>query len=121
MLVGQAEELAHRLRAGFTHRLEQPFGHGAEQFLRLQVEGRLRQTWVAPVEQGGAQEVQPADRPVKQIPDNRLGEGILGEVVKEALDHGRGMLFARRENPSARGQVERLILPRRNVHPPRSV
>ena len=48
----------------------------AEQAVRALLDravNRLRQARVAAVQQRGAQQVQPADGPVQQGPDNRLG------------------------------------------------
>ncbi len=76
VLVGQGEELAHGLGTGCTHGLEQPFHHGAEQLVRLQVQRRLHETGVAPVQQVGAEQLQPTGRPVQERPDDRLGGRI---------------------------------------------
>ena len=73
MLVGQREKLAHRPGAGVAQRLEQPFRHGAEQFVGLQVQRRLRQARIAPVQQSGTQQMKSSDRPVEQGTDDRLG------------------------------------------------
>ena len=102
MLVGQREELAHGPGAGLAQRLEQPFHHGAEQLVGLQVQRRLRQARIAPVQQGGAQQVQSADGPVEQRPDDRLGGRIPAQLVEVALDHGGGVLFAHRATHRSR-------------------
>jgi hypothetical protein len=49
LLFGQSEELAHGPGTGLAQRLEQPFRHGAEQFVGLHVQrrdgsSRLRQS-----------------------------------------------------------------------------
>ncbi len=93
MLVGQGEELAHGPGAGLAQGLEQPFRHGAEQFVGLQVQRRLRQARITPVQQRGAQQVQPADGPVQQGPDDRLGGRIPGQLVEVALHDGGGLFF----------------------------
>jgi hypothetical protein len=61
VLGGQGEELTHGL--GVPQGREQPGHHAPEQLIRLQVHWRLRQPWVAPVQERGAQQAQPADRP----------------------------------------------------------
>ena len=94
MLVGQGEELAHGPGAGLAQGLEQPFHHGAEQLVGLQVQRRPRQARIAAVQQRGAEQVQAADGPVEQGPDDRLGGRIPGQLVQVALDHGGGVLFA---------------------------
>jgi hypothetical protein len=78
-----------------AHGLEQPFRQGAEQFLRLQVQRRLRQTRITPVKRRGAQEVQPAHRAAQQLPDKGLGRRIPGQLVQVALDRRGGRFFAR--------------------------
>jgi hypothetical protein len=62
----------------------------------LQVQRRLRRARVAPVQQRGAHQVQAADGPVQQGPDDRLGGRITGQLVQVALDHSGGVLIARR-------------------------
>ena len=76
LLVGQSEELAHGPGTGLAQRLEQPFRHGAEQFVGLHVQRRLRQARITPVQQSVAEQVQAADGPVEQVPDDRLGGRI---------------------------------------------
>jgi hypothetical protein len=76
VLVGRREELAHIPGADLAQRLEQPFRHGALQFVGLHVKRRLRQARIAPVQQSGAEQVQAADGPVEQVPDDRLGGRI---------------------------------------------
>ena len=73
MLVGQREQLAHGPGPGLAQGLEQPFRHGAEQFIGLEVQRRPRQARITAVQQRGAQHVQAADGPVEQGPDDRLG------------------------------------------------
>ena len=73
MLVGQREELAHGLGAGFAQRLEQPLHHGAEQFVGLHVQGRPCQARITPVQERSAEQVPSADGPVEQVPDDRFG------------------------------------------------
>ncbi len=96
MLVGHREELAHGPGAGLAQRLEQPFGQGAQQLVGLHVQWRLRQARVAPVQQGGTQQVQSSDGPVEQGPDDRLGGRIPAQLIEVALDHGGGVLVAHR-------------------------
>jgi hypothetical protein len=74
--------------------LEQPFRHGAEQFVGLQVQGRVRQVRIAPVQQDGAQQVQSSHGPVEQGADDRLGGRISSPLVQVALDHGGGAVMA---------------------------
>ena len=100
MLAGQGEELADRRRAGLAEGLEQPLDHRAEHLVGLQVQRRAREPRVAAVEQGGTEVVQPADGPVEQGPDDRLGGGVAGQFVQVALDDGRG-LFLTHGGPSA--------------------
>jgi len=86
VLTGQGEELAHRPRADLAQRLEQPLDHRAKQFVRLEVEGRPRQARVAPVQEGGAEFVQPADGPIEEGADGRLGGCVATQLVQVALD-----------------------------------
>ena len=74
--LARREELAHGPGAGLAQRLEQPFGDGAEQLVGLHVQRRPRQARITAVQQGGAQQVQSADGPVEQGPDDRLGGRI---------------------------------------------
>src|SRR5262249_10114095 len=62
----------------------------------LQVQRRLGQTWIAPVEQCGTEQVQPADGAVQKGPDDGLGRRIRGQVIQVALDHGGGVFGAHR-------------------------
>ncbi len=103
VLVGQREELAHGPGAGFADRLEQPLHHGAEQFVGLQVQRRLRQARVAFVEKRGAQHVQAAYGPVQQGPDDRLGGRISAQLVQVALDHDGSACFGHRAGPGSEG------------------
>jgi hypothetical protein len=111
VLAGQREELAHGRRAGLAQRLEQTLDHRAEQLARLEVEGRLRQARVTPVQEGGAELVQPADRPVEQGADGLLGRRVAGQLVQVALDDDRGAsLF---HGASSEGERQyRAIIPR---------
>ena len=93
MLVGQGEELAHVPRPGVPHGLEEPLDHGPEHFVRLEVQRRPRQPRVTPVQQGGAQVLQPADGPVQEGPDDRLRRRVPGQRVQVALDDGRRVIF----------------------------
>ena len=68
-----ASELgAHLAQAGIGLVIPPP----AEQVIGLQVQRRLRQARVTPVQQRGAEQVQAADGPVEQGPDDRLGGRI---------------------------------------------
>jgi hypothetical protein len=49
----------------------------------------LRQPRVTPLEERGAQQAQPADRPSQQIPDERFCGRIALQRVEVALDDGR--------------------------------
>jgi hypothetical protein len=71
--VGQREQLPHGPGPGLAHRLEQPLLHGAQQFVGLHVPRRQRQARITPAQQRRAQQVESADGPVQQGPDDRLG------------------------------------------------
>ena len=92
MLVGQGEELPDGPGADLPQGRDQPGHHAAEQLVGLQVQRRLRQPRVAPVQLGRAEELQPADRPVQEFPDDGLGGRVPGERVQEPL-HGGGRGF----------------------------
>ena len=70
-----------------------------------EVQRRLRQPRVAPVQQGGAELVQPADGPVQQRPDDRLGGRLPGQGVQVALHDSRGVLFVHGRPPPEGGGV----------------
>ena len=110
MLAGQGEELADGPRAGLAQGLEQPLDHGAEHLVGLQVQRRPRQPRVAPVQQGGAEVVQPADGPVEQGPDDRLGGRVAGQFVQVALDDGGGVFLVHGESPAAETGPPAVIL-----------
>ncbi len=103
MLIGQREELAHGPGAGVAHRLQKPLHHGAEQFVGLQVQRRLRQARITFVQQGGAKDVQAANGPVQQGPDDRLGGRISAQLVQVALDHDGSVCFSHRAGPGSEG------------------
>jgi hypothetical protein len=93
VLAGQGEELARVRRPGLAQRLEQPLDHRAEQLVRLEVERRPRQARVAPVQQRGAELVQPIDRAGEQGADGLLVGHVTGQLVQVALNDGRGVLL----------------------------
>jgi hypothetical protein len=119
VLVGQGEKLAHRPRAGLAQRLEQPLDHRAKQLLRLEVERRPRQAWVAPKQERGAELVQSADCPVEQGADGLLGVCIAGQFVQVALDDGRGAILFHAASSAAERRY-RAIIPPAGETPPRS-
>jgi hypothetical protein len=90
VLAGQGEELPRRRRARLAERLEKPLDHGREHLVGLEVQRRPGQAGVAAVQEVGAELVQPADGPVQQGPDHRLGGGIAGQFVQVALDGDSG-------------------------------
>jgi hypothetical protein len=94
VLVGQREELPHRPGPDLAQGLQEPLGHGVEQFLGLEVQRRPRQAGIAAVQQRGAQQVQAADGPVEQGRDDRLGGRIPRQLVQVALDHGGRLVIA---------------------------
>src|SRR5262249_36350419 len=100
-LGGQGEELANVRRADLTQGLEQPLDHRAEQLVRLEVEGRPGQPRVTAVQQGGTQEVQPADGPVQQGADDRLRGRVAGQLVQVALDGGAGAFLVHSTSSTA--------------------
>ena len=93
VLAGQGKELTRGCRPDLAERLEQPFHDGPKHFVHLEVQRRLGQARVAPVQKRGAQLVQPADGPVQQCPDDRLGRRIAGQLIQVALDHNGGVFF----------------------------
>jgi len=53
------------------------------------------------VEHLGTKHLQPADGPVEQSPNDRIGRRILGEPVEVALQDGSSATFVRRRRPTA--------------------
>jgi hypothetical protein len=100
VLIGQGEELAHRLGTDSAHRLEQAFHHGTEHFIGLQVQRRQGQTGVAAVQDVCTQQSQPTNRAGHQGPDNRFGRRIAGQRVQVALHDGGGRFFGHDEEPN---------------------
>ena len=84
----------------------------AEQIVRLQVERWLHQTWVAPVQKVGADQLQSTHRLVHERPDDGLGGRISGQRVEIALEDGGGR-FCTHETQTRR------FYRGLNVHPPR--
>ena len=62
---------------------------------------------IAPVQQGGAQQVEPADGPVKQGVDDRLGGRIPRQLVQVALDRGGCVFLGHRANHRLKGRYIR--------------
>jgi hypothetical protein len=85
--------LADARRTSRAQGLEESLDHGTEQFVCLEVERRLGQSRVTPVQQRGAELVQSVDGTVQEIPDDRLGGGIAGEFIQVPLNGHRGEFF----------------------------
>ena len=121
MLVGQGEELPDGPGADLAHGLEQPLHDGVEHLVRLQVQRRARQSRVAPVEEAGAEHPQPADGPVQECPDDRIGRRVAGQRDQVALDDGGGVIVAHGGLGRVVSTATGLDPNRRPVHPPRSI
>jgi hypothetical protein len=117
VLAGQREELPRVRRAGLAQGLEEPLDDGAEQLVRLQVRRRPGQAGVAAEQEGGAELMQPADGPVQQGADDRLGGRITGQLVQVALD-GRSGVFLVHGGPGVSTAIG-VIVPRPGVNPQR--
>ena len=90
-----------------AQRLEQPLCNRAEQFVRLQAQGRLGQPRITSVQQGGAQQVQSPDGSVQQGADDWFGGRIAVQLVEVALDHGGGAVFVHRAARQLEGNCVR--------------
>ena len=97
MLVGQGEELAHGLGPDRPQGREQPGRHAAEQVVGLQVQRRLCQPRVTPLQDRRAQKAQAADRLFQQVADERFGGQIPLQCVQAALDGSGGRFFVHGE------------------------
>ena len=64
-----------------------------EQLICVLDHRRSRQPRVAPVQVTGAQKTQPADRPIQQLANDRVGGEVVGQRVQVALDDGGSRLF----------------------------
>jgi hypothetical protein len=70
------------------------------------------------VQEGGAEFVQPADGPIEEGADGRLGGCVATQLVQVALDDGRGVFLVHTAS-SAGERRHQAIIPRAGETPPR--
>ena len=61
------------LGTGEPQGFEQPFNHGAQELIGLQVHRWLHQSWVTTVQKVGAEHLESMDRAVQERSDDRFG------------------------------------------------
>jgi hypothetical protein len=120
VLAGQGEELADAGRPGLAQRLQEPLDDGREHLVGLEVQRRSGEAGVALVEQGGAELVEAADRPIQQCPNDRLGGRVAGQLVQVSLDGGGGV-FPVHDNSIRSAAIVGSDSFAAGVHPPRLV
>jgi hypothetical protein len=118
MLARQAEEPPHARRMGLAQRLEQPLDHGPQHLVRLEVQRGPGQSGVAPVEERGAELVQPAVGPVQQDLDHGLDGSITRQSLQMPLDCGGCGFVIQGDSGLERGD-NRPIIPPPHVTTPR--
>jgi hypothetical protein len=72
VLIGQGKELAHSLGLDLVQGRNEAGHHTVKEFVRLEIQRRLREPRVAPLQHGCAHEAQSLGGPFQQLPDERF-------------------------------------------------